>query len=84
MEKSMVRGDWKSAEQIEEDIEAGEAPDLLRLVLDLWQRVDELQAKLALHRNMITPAKDRMRRTRERRRRGVTPVVVEVSRQEID
>jgi hypothetical protein len=53
MQKRMIRGDWKSAEQIGEDIEAGHAPDLLRLVLDLWQRVDELRGeKTALWRGL--------------------------------
>jgi len=34
--------------------------------------------------NMITPPKDRMRKTRDRRRLGVIPIHVEVSRLEID
>jgi hypothetical protein len=41
-----MRGDWKSAEQIEADIKAGESTDQQQLILDLWRRVDELQTKI--------------------------------------
>jgi hypothetical protein len=43
----MVKADWKSAEQIKEDFRAGHVPDQRQLLIDLWQRVDELQAKIA-------------------------------------
>ena len=40
-----MMGDWKSADEIEDDIRKGEA-ELPTLVLDLWRRVEELEAKL--------------------------------------
>ena len=33
---------------------------------------------------MITPAKDRMRKTRERRRRGAMPYLGEITQQEVE
>lgn len=38
--------DWKSAKEIENDMENGEATELPQQILDLWQRVDELQEEL--------------------------------------
>jgi RNA polymerase-interacting CarD/CdnL/TRCF family regulator len=35
------RGDWKSSDEIEADLKDGNVPDITRLVIDLWQRVDE-------------------------------------------
>lgn len=43
----VVKADWKSAEQIEEDLKAGHVRDQRQLLIDLWQRVDELQARIA-------------------------------------
>lgn len=42
-----MRGDWKSADEIEADLKAGEIPGLAQLVVDLWRRVDELQERVA-------------------------------------
>jgi hypothetical protein len=41
-----MRGDWKSADEIEADLESGDA-DQKELIAGLWHRVDELEAKLA-------------------------------------
>jgi RNA polymerase-interacting CarD/CdnL/TRCF family regulator len=43
-----MRGEWKSADQIEADIVAGKViPNLAHLVVDLWRRVDKLERQVA-------------------------------------
>ncbi len=42
-----MSGDWKSADDIENEMRKGDATNLPQLVLDLWRRVDELQEELA-------------------------------------
>jgi hypothetical protein len=34
--------DWKSADEIEKDVKAGETVEPLQLALDAWRRIDEL------------------------------------------
>ena len=41
-----MKADWKSAEEIEADVHAGQSVPLQQLVLDLWRRVDELQRRV--------------------------------------
>lgn len=43
----MVRGDRKSAKDIRVDIADAEGMSPLRLITDLWERVDELEAEIA-------------------------------------
>jgi hypothetical protein len=44
-----MRGDWKSADEIEADIESGELTTdyLPQMVADLWRRADELEKRVA-------------------------------------
>lgn len=42
-----MHGDWKSADEIEADLKAGEHPDWQEFVADLWRRIDELQERVA-------------------------------------
>lgn len=51
-----MRGDWKSVDDIIDDIRTGQFPGLAkdqdldtglaRLIVDLWQRVDDLEKRL--------------------------------------
>ena len=41
-----MQADWKVASEIEADLKAGEA-DQGQLIVDLWNRVDDLEAKMA-------------------------------------
>jgi hypothetical protein len=41
------QSDWKSADQLQADIDAGSIPPAHHLIIDLWRRVEELQAKPA-------------------------------------
>jgi hypothetical protein len=42
-----MSGDWKSSEEIATYLtEDGQKPDITRLLLDLWQRVDDLQREV--------------------------------------
>jgi hypothetical protein len=43
----MVQADWKSADQVKADIEAGSIPNPHHLIIELWRRVDELQSRIA-------------------------------------
>ena len=40
------RSDWKSADQLQADIDAGSIPPAHHLIIDLWRRVEELQAHI--------------------------------------
>jgi hypothetical protein len=40
------RSDWKSADQLQADIDAGSIPPTHHLIIDLWRRVEELQAHI--------------------------------------
>ncbi|MEN3366489.1 MAG: hypothetical protein V7606_3763 [Burkholderiales bacterium] len=40
-----MEGEWKSADEIAADLEAGEV-DLRQVALGLWRRVEELQNKV--------------------------------------
>jgi hypothetical protein len=42
-----MRADWKTADQVRESLANGEVPDKNQLILDLWERVDEMQERLA-------------------------------------
>jgi hypothetical protein len=44
-----MQADWKSADEIQRDVETGElkADDLPQMVADLWRRLEELQARVA-------------------------------------
>jgi hypothetical protein len=42
----MVKADWKSIQELREDVAAGEPVNPNMMVLDLWERVDELEAKV--------------------------------------
>ena len=42
-----MRGDWKSADEIEADMKAGTTVGLPQFILNLWRRVDELQERVA-------------------------------------
>ena len=47
------RSDWKSADQLQADIDAGSIPPAHHLIIDLWRRVEELQAHIVeLERQM--------------------------------
>jgi hypothetical protein len=41
-----MAGDWKSADEISQDIEVGNVSSLERLLVDLWRREDELQQRV--------------------------------------
>jgi hypothetical protein len=41
-----MRAEWKSADEIAEDIAADEAPSVQELIVDLWRRADELQQQV--------------------------------------
>jgi hypothetical protein len=40
------RSDWKSADQLQADIDAGSIPPAHHLIIDLWRRVEELQSHI--------------------------------------
>ncbi len=40
------RSDWKSADQLQADIDAGSIPPAHHLIIDLWRRVEELPAHI--------------------------------------
>jgi len=40
------RSDWKSADQLQADIDAGSIPPAHHLIVDLGRRVEELQAHI--------------------------------------
>jgi hypothetical protein len=40
------RSDWKSADQLQADIDAGSIPPTHHLIIDLSRRVEELQAHI--------------------------------------
>lgn len=44
-----MRGDWKSADEIQADIESGELTTdyLLQMAADLWRRIEELEKRVA-------------------------------------
>jgi hypothetical protein len=42
-----MRADWKTADQVRESLASGEVPDKNQMILDLWERVDEMQERLA-------------------------------------
>jgi hypothetical protein len=44
--KMAFRSDWKSADQLQADIDAGSIPPAHHLIIDLWRRVEELQAHI--------------------------------------
>ena len=47
------RSNWKSADQLQADIDAGSIPPAHHLIIDLWRRVEELQAHIVeLERQM--------------------------------
>lgn len=53
-ERVMVQADRKSADEIEADLKAGKAPSQEQLIVDLWQRVDDLHAKVVeLERRLL-------------------------------
>ena len=41
-----MQADWKSVDEIAEDIRKGEA-NVRQLIIDLWSRVEELEKKVA-------------------------------------
>jgi hypothetical protein len=45
--RGKVLGNWKSADEIAEDIRKGEVTDLAQLIIDLWRRLDELEREIA-------------------------------------
>jgi hypothetical protein len=42
----MIQGDWKTADEIRNDIASGTSVTQTELITDLWQRVDELRARI--------------------------------------
>ena len=51
--KMAFRSDWKSADQLQADIDAGSITPAHHLIIDLWRRVEELQAHIVeLERQM--------------------------------
>jgi hypothetical protein len=64
--KMAFRSDWKSADQLQADIDAGSIPPAHHLIIDLWRRVEELQAHIdELERQMKElPTGSNKRKTR--------------------
>ncbi|MGY4319212.1 hypothetical protein [Bradyrhizobium sp. JR3.5] len=48
-----MKADWKTANDLREDVKRGTGLDLGPLLIDLWERVDELQRERAAARARI-------------------------------
>src|SRR4030095_8673877 len=44
--KMAFRSDWKSADQLQADIDAGSIPPAHHLIIDLWRRFEQLQTHI--------------------------------------
>ncbi|MCK1735793.1 hypothetical protein IVA79_18070 [Bradyrhizobium sp. 138] len=49
----MMKADWKTADDLRDDIKSGKGLNLGELLVDLWERVDELQRDLASVRSKV-------------------------------
>ena len=48
-----MKADWKTAKDLRDDIKSGAGLNLGELLVDLWERVDELQGELSKARQKI-------------------------------
>lgn len=48
-----MKADWKTAKDLRDDIKSGAGLNLGELLVDLWERVDDLQSELSKARQKI-------------------------------